>query len=93
MQPLIEIIRIENKLRPSFVQSFALSTFPPRGRLDIRQNFMQARGRLDVRKGRIEGNFTKFSNNRKNIYEFSAYIVLCKIKTQRRETRYEEKNV
>ena len=51
MQPLIEIIRIENKLRPSFVQSFALSTFPPRGRLDVRQNFMQARGSLDVRKG------------------------------------------
>ena len=36
LQPLIEIIRIENKLRPSFVQSFALSTFPPRGRLEIK---------------------------------------------------------
>ena len=48
---LIEIIRIENKLRPSFVQSFALSTFPPRGRLGVRQNFMEARGSLDVRKG------------------------------------------
>ena len=24
-------------MRPSFVQSFALSTFPPRGRLDVRK--------------------------------------------------------
>ena len=39
LRHLIEKIRIENKLRPSFVQSFALSTFPPRGRLYQRQNF------------------------------------------------------
>ena len=50
LQPLIEIIRIENKLRPSFVQSFALSTFPPRGRLDVRQNFMEARGSRNIRR-------------------------------------------
>ena len=30
---------------PSFVQSFALSTFPPRGRHEVADNFMQARGR------------------------------------------------
>ena len=42
---------------PSFVQSFALSTFPPRGSREAADNFClivrkhdEARGRLDVRK-------------------------------------------
>ena len=37
LRPLIKMFLLENKLRPSFVQSFALSTFPRGGRLYQRQ--------------------------------------------------------
>ena len=44
------IQKIKNGLRPSFGQSFALSTFPPGGRLGIRLiNDTSPRGRLGIR--------------------------------------------
>ena len=47
LRPLIEMFLLENKLRPSFVQSFALSTFPRGGRLYQRQLFKIKNGKID----------------------------------------------